>query len=87
MTKTLALELGPLSINVNCIAPGPFMTDMPLKALSEEQKSRVAEAVPLGRWGKPRELGGPAVFLASDAGSYVNGSTLVFDAGLTARAY
>ncbi len=68
-------------ITVNCLAPGPFLTDLPASLLTEEQQSAFARKTALGRWGHPDELVGPALLLASDAGSYVTGETLVVDGG------
>ena len=80
-----ALDLGPYGITVNCIAPGPFLTDLPMSILSEEEKTVFAERTALGRWGEPRELAGPALLLASDAGSYITGETIVVDGGVLAH--
>jgi NAD(P)-dependent dehydrogenase (short-subunit alcohol dehydrogenase family) len=87
MAKASALDLGPFGITVNCIAPGPFLTDMPMKILSEEQKKALAARTAMNRWGQPEELMGPALLLASDAGSYITGSVLVVDGGATARVF
>jgi NAD(P)-dependent dehydrogenase (short-subunit alcohol dehydrogenase family) len=81
MTRAHALELGPYGITVNCIAPGPFLTDLPGSVLTAEEKAVFASRTALGRWGDPRELAGPALLLASDAGSYITGETLVVDGG------
>jgi NAD(P)-dependent dehydrogenase (short-subunit alcohol dehydrogenase family) len=81
MARASALELGPYGITVNCIAPGPFLTDLPGRILSAEEKATFAHRTALGRWGEPRELAGPALLLASDAGSYITGQTLVVDGG------
>ena len=70
---------------MNSIAPGPFLTDLPGKLLSDDEKRRFAERTALGRWGRPEELAGPALLLASEAGSYITGSTLVVDGGVVAR--
>ncbi|HEV7224461.1 MAG TPA: SDR family oxidoreductase, partial [Pirellulales bacterium] len=72
---------------VNCIAPGPFMTDLPGKMLSDEQKKVFADRTALGRWGQPREMAGPALLLASDAGSYITGSVLVVDGGSLVKTF
>jgi NAD(P)-dependent dehydrogenase (short-subunit alcohol dehydrogenase family) len=85
LTRAEALDLGPFNITVNCICPGPFLTDLPMSILSEDQKKIFAERTALGRWGRPEELSGPALFLASDAGSYVTGSVLLVDGGVLAR--
>jgi NAD(P)-dependent dehydrogenase (short-subunit alcohol dehydrogenase family) len=85
LTRSSAIDLGPFGITVNSIAPGPFLTDLPGKLLSEDEKRRFAERTALGRWGRPEELAGPALLLASEAGSYITGSTLVVDGGVVAR--
>jgi NAD(P)-dependent dehydrogenase (short-subunit alcohol dehydrogenase family) len=81
LARASALDLGRHGITVNCIAPGPFLTDLPGTLLSAEEKRSFAERTALGRWGDPRELAGPALLLASDAGSYITGSVLVVDGG------
>ena len=68
-------------MTVNCICPGPFLTDMPKKAFSPEQLAGAAQKVPLRRWAEPHELIGPLLMLCSEAGSFVNGSVLRVDAG------
>ena len=84
--KASALDLGPHGVTVNCIAPGPFLTDLPLSLLNEEQQQKFSDFTAMGRWGKPREIAGPAIMLASDAGSYITGETLLIDGGAYARA-
>ena len=81
LSKASALDLGPFGITVNCLAPGPFLTDLPMSLLSPREKAEFAETTALNRWGDPKELVGPALLLASDAGSYVTGTTLVVDGG------
>jgi NAD(P)-dependent dehydrogenase (short-subunit alcohol dehydrogenase family) len=85
MARASALDLGPSGITVNCIAPGPFLTDLPGKLLSQAEKDRMSNMTALGRWGDPKELVGPALLLASEAGSYITGETLVVDGGYLAR--
>jgi NAD(P)-dependent dehydrogenase (short-subunit alcohol dehydrogenase family) len=85
LTRACALELGGQGITVNCICPGPFLTDLPARLLSEEEKRKFAERTALGRWGDPKELVGPALLLASEAGSYITGEALVVDGGCLAR--
>ncbi|WP_460949479.1 SDR family NAD(P)-dependent oxidoreductase [Spirosoma daeguense] len=86
MTRALALELAPFNINVNAICPGPFLTAMNVPiADTEEGKKFVVGATALGRWGELREIQGAAIFLASDAGTYMVGSMLTVDGGWTAR--
>jgi len=81
MTMASAQDLGPFGVTVNCIAPGPILTDLTNGMLSDEQKKQFASRTALGRWGQPRELAGPALLLASDAGSYITGSVLIVDGG------
>jgi NAD(P)-dependent dehydrogenase (short-subunit alcohol dehydrogenase family) len=85
LARSMALELGAFGITVNCIAPGPFLTDLPMGILSAEEKKTFAERTALGRWGEPEELIGPALLMASNAGSYITGTTLVVDGGWLAR--
>ena len=85
MAKASALDLGPYNVTVNCIAPGPFLTDMPMSVLSDAEKQTFSDRTALGRWGQPREMVGPVLMLCSDAGSYITGEVLVVDGGYTAR--
>jgi len=85
LTRALGVELGPQGVTVNAIAPGFFATELN-SALVADQKFTdwVSGRTPLGRWGDPAEIAGAAVFLASDASSYVNGQVIYVDGGLTA---
>jgi gluconate 5-dehydrogenase len=84
LTRALAVELGPHGITCNAIAPGYFATEMNQPLVADAAFSEMVRGrTPLGRWAEPREIGGVAVFLASDAASYVNGHTLYVDGGLT----
>jgi gluconate 5-dehydrogenase len=86
MTRALALELAPFMINVNAICPGPFLTEMNIPiAETEEAKQFIVGATALGRWGELREIQGAAIFLASDAATYMVGSMVTVDAGWTAK--
>ena len=86
MTRALALELAPFNINVNAICPGPFLTDMNVPiADTDEGKKFVVGATALGRWARLEEIQGAAIFLASDAASYMVGSMLTVDGGWTAK--
>jgi len=86
LTKTLALELSPHGINVNALCPGPFATEINLPLLNDPAKKAAMEAkLPIGRWGDPAELGAVALFLASEASSYMTGAALVVDGGYTAQ--
>ena len=87
MARATALDLGPNNITVNCIAPGPIATELPMSILSEEQKATFAGRTALGRWGTPEEVAGPALMLASEAGRYITGAVLVVDGGVTCRAF
>jgi len=86
LTRLMACELGPMGINCNAIAPGYMATDntAALRADAERNKA-ILERIPLGRWGTPDDLKGVVVFLASDAGSYMNGTTIAVDGGWLAR--
>jgi NAD(P)-dependent dehydrogenase (short-subunit alcohol dehydrogenase family) len=86
MTKALALEWARDGINVNAICPGPFATELNLPLLNDpDARAAMESKVPLGRWGDPAELGPVAVFLASEASSYITGTTLFVDGGYTAQ--
>lgn len=85
MARASALDLGPHGVTVNCVAPGPFLTDMPMSVLSDAEKQAFADRTALGRWARPDELVGPVLMLCSDAGSYVTGQVLFVDGGYLAR--
>src|SRR5437764_1027005 len=70
LARASANDLGPFGITVNCIAPGPFLTDLPMSLLSDAEKKTFADRTAVLRWGDPKEMMGPALLLASDAGSY-----------------
>ncbi len=81
-TRDLAAEWGRYSIRVNALAPGWIRTPMTEALQNDAQKSaKVIERVPLGCWGEPDDVAGPAVFLASDASRYVTGHTIPIDGG------
>jgi gluconate 5-dehydrogenase len=85
LTRALAAELGSKGVTVNAICPGFFLTEANEVHLQNPKFTNwVQERTPLGRWGDPKEVGCAAIFLASDAGSYVNGHLLMVDGGLTA---
>ncbi len=85
LARASALDLGPFGITVNCIAPGPFLTELPGSLLSDAEKKVFADRTALGRWGDPKELVGATLLLASEAGSYITGQTIVVDGGYLAR--
>lgn len=84
LTKAFALEMAPFGVRVNAIAPGYIDTALTRQHPSETRR-RIEAATPLGRFGEASELIGPAVFLASDASSFVTGCSLVVDGGWTAQ--
>jgi 2-deoxy-D-gluconate 3-dehydrogenase len=86
LTKLLANEWASKGINVNAIAPGYFETNNTDALRKDESRNRdILARIPVGRWGKPDDLGGAAVFLASRASDYVHGITLPVDGGWLAR--
>jgi NAD(P)-dependent dehydrogenase (short-subunit alcohol dehydrogenase family) len=85
LARANALDLGPFNVTVNCIAPGPFLTDMPMSILSDAEKKVFSDRTALGRWAQPRELVGPVLMLCSEAGSYITGQTIFVDGGWLAR--
>ena len=85
LTKAMAIDLAPHGINVNGIAPGYFATELTANLVADEKFSAwVRQRAPLGRWGRVEELAPAAVFLASDASSFVTGHVLYVDGGITA---
>jgi len=87
LARAMALDLGPFNITCNCIAPGPFLTDLPMSVLSKAEQDTFASRTALNRWAEPRELAGPALLLASDAGSYITGTTLLVDGGNLCKTF
>lgn len=84
LTRTLALEVARLGITVNAIAPGMILTPMNEKAMKDEAYRRSLESsIPVGRAGRPEEVAGVAIFLASPVGAYITGSTITIDGGLS----
>lgn len=82
LTKSMATEWGKYNIQANAIGPGYFKTDMTEKLVNDpEFDAWVKQEVTLGRWGKPEELIGTAIFLASEASSYITGITIYVDGG------
>ncbi len=86
LTRTLALEWAPYNVTVNAILPGPFATEMNRPIMDDpERYGKFAARVPLGRWGELEEIGGLALFLASEASSFVTGAAVSIDGGWTAQ--
>jgi len=87
MTKTLAIELGPFNVNVNCVAPGFIETDMTRQTAErvgvdyEQFKEHAAANVPLRRTGKPEDVAGTIAFLLSDDAAYLSGQVIYVAGG------
>jgi 3-oxoacyl-[acyl-carrier protein] reductase len=80
-TKSLARELGPFNIQVNCVAPGLIETDM-VAHMPPEQREAIIKSTALGRMGKPEEAAWAVLFLASSQSDYITGQTIVVDGGI-----
>ncbi|WP_294615649.1 2-dehydro-3-deoxy-D-gluconate 5-dehydrogenase KduD [uncultured Gilliamella sp.] len=85
-SKSLSNEWASKGITINCIAPGYIATEMNTALMNDETRNRqILERIPAGRWGKPEDLGGAAVFLSSSASDYINGFTIAVDGGWLGR--
>jgi 3-oxoacyl-[acyl-carrier protein] reductase len=80
--KTLATELGPQGVTVNCVAPGRIATARLEQLYTDGPSEQQLGEIPLGRFGEPREFGDVVCFLASERARYVSGQTIVVDGGL-----
>ncbi|GAA1578941.1 MULTISPECIES: SDR family oxidoreductase [Kribbella] len=86
LTRALANEWGPAGVQVNAIAPGYISTDNTAELRADpDREAAIRERIPAGRWGRPEDVVGAAVFLASAAADYVNGHVLAVDGGWLAR--
>jgi 2-deoxy-D-gluconate 3-dehydrogenase len=86
VTKAMANELAPRGVQVNAIAPGYITTNNTAALQGDETRNRqILERIPTGRWGRPEDIAGAAVFLASSAADYVTGQVLAIDGGWLAR--
>lgn len=86
LTKAFANEWAANGVNVNAIAPGYVDTDNTEALRNDPDRSAaILSRIPAGRWGRPEDFSGPAVFLASEAASYMNGHTMVVDGGWIGR--
>ncbi|CAN7356534.1 SDR family oxidoreductase [Neorhizobium tomejilense] len=84
LVRSLAVEYGPFGVTSNAIAPGMFATETNAAISAEpDMIAFMRQRVPLQRWGRPDEIAGAALFLASDAGSFVNGHVLTVDGGMS----
>jgi NAD(P)-dependent dehydrogenase (short-subunit alcohol dehydrogenase family) len=81
MTKALALELAFKGVRVNAIAPGWFVTEINRDYLTSEAGAKLTRDIPVGRFGRDGDLDGALLLLASDAGAYITGATIVVDGG------
>jgi len=85
-SKALSNEWAGQGVNVNCIAPGYMDTEMNVALMADPTRSeQIMSRIPAGRWGKPEDMAGAVVYLASNASDYVNGSTIVVDGGWLGR--
>ena len=85
LTKSMAIELAKYNIQVNAIAPGWIETDMTAPVRNTSLNDEIIGRTPAGRWGKPDELIGAALYLASAASTFVTGTTLPVDGGYAIR--
>lgn len=86
LTRAMANELAPKGVQVNAIAPGYIATNNTAALQADETRNRqIMERIPAGRWGRPEDIAGAAVFLASGASDYVTGHILAVDGGWLAR--
>ena len=82
LSKTMSIELGEYNIQVNCLAPGYFVTPMTKPFYDDkEHRAWIESRIPLHQWGKTSDLAGPLLFLASSASDYVTGATITVDGG------
>jgi len=87
LARANALDLAAYNITSNCIAPGPILTDLTINLLSEEQKKLAADRTAVGRWGQPSDLVGTALLLASEASSFITGTSILVDGGMLTKTW
>jgi 2-dehydro-3-deoxy-D-gluconate 5-dehydrogenase len=83
LTKSMAIELAPVNVQVNAIVPGYFHTELTDQFRDQPFYNELIRRVPAGRWGEPEELAGAAIFLASRASDFMTGASLVVDGGFS----
>jgi len=83
LTRAMAIELAPYNINVNAICPGPVETDMLLSGATEEGLEELRRNIPLGRIGKPMDIAGAALYLASKDSDWCTGQAIIVDGGMS----
>jgi 2-dehydro-3-deoxy-D-gluconate 5-dehydrogenase len=84
LTKSMAIELAPVNVQVNAIVPGYFHTELTDQFRGQPFYDELIRRVPAGRWGEPEELAGAAIFLASGASNFVTGTSVIVDGGFSA---
>jgi 3-oxoacyl-[acyl-carrier protein] reductase len=85
MTRAMAVDLGPLGVRVNAVAPGVTRTERTRRPEDDPDVIEVAERIPIGRWGSVDDLAAAVAFLASDDASYITGHSLTVDGGISAQ--
>jgi NAD(P)-dependent dehydrogenase (short-subunit alcohol dehydrogenase family) len=83
LTRCYAVELAPHGLTVNCICPGPFETPLTQGLVQGAAREAFTSRIPMGRWGRPEELAGAVIYLASDAAAFTTGAVLAVDGGWT----
>ncbi|UVI33253.1 SDR family NAD(P)-dependent oxidoreductase [Paenibacillus spongiae] len=86
LTRVLALEFAPHNVTVNALCPGPIATELNTVVMNNPEANKLfIDNIAMGRWGRPSEIAGAILYLASDASSFMTGSTLTVDGGWTAK--
>jgi NAD(P)-dependent dehydrogenase (short-subunit alcohol dehydrogenase family) len=83
LTRAMAIELAPYNINVNAICPGPTETAMLFSSMTKDQLEESRKHIPLGRFGKPEDIAGAALYLASDDSNWCTGQAICVDGGMS----
>jgi NAD(P)-dependent dehydrogenase (short-subunit alcohol dehydrogenase family) len=85
LTRSVAIDLAPYNILVNCVSPGFVLTDLTKQVLTESEIEHFASAIPLGRLATPEDISKVVVFLASDLNTYISGQNIIVDGGYVSR--